>query len=352
MILRFHSSRNGTLPTVLTVASLALLSSPATAAEIRNHSTWKDAQGNLIDCHEGGILRVGDTFYWYGRAYQGHKTGMYGKEGARFRCGLNVYSSTDLVNWSYRGVCLSYPEAGWVTEGTWHRPRVLYNDQTRKYVLWFFVHRSAYPCPLAVATADSPTGPFTILGAPSQGATQGGDLALYKEPNGQAYLAVGDSQANNLVFPLAADYLSTSGPPTTAMRNTGNRYEAASLIRYKGKYIMAGSFMAGLAGSDTSYAVADSPLGDYALKGVISEPGTNTWNSQLSALVYIAESDRLFAMCEQWFTGPTGERVAPEQSSQLWLPVTFDPATGVAKMEHVQQWDPWAKPSSAVGRGR
>lgn len=26
--------------------------------EIRNHSTWRDSEGNVIDCHEGGILRV------------------------------------------------------------------------------------------------------------------------------------------------------------------------------------------------------------------------------------------------------------------------------------------------------
>lgn len=116
----------------MTVVVLALGCPRVDAAEIRNHTVWKDTEGELIDCHEGGILRVGDTFYWHGRAYKGHKTGMYGKEGAKFRCGLNVYSSTDMVNWTCRGACLSYPASGWVTEGTWHRPRVLYNDQTRK----------------------------------------------------------------------------------------------------------------------------------------------------------------------------------------------------------------------------
>src|SRR6185295_1801920 len=54
----------------------------------------------------------------------------------------------------------------------------------------------------------------------------------------------------------------------------------------------------------------------------------------------LKESDRLIAMCEQWLIFPNGERVPAEQSCQLWLPVTFDPATGVAKMVHVNQWDP------------
>src|SRR5262245_46207577 len=105
------------------------------STEIRNDQVWTDTKGERIDCHEGGILRVGDTFYWHGRSYNGHKTGMYGREGAEYRCGLNVYSSKDLVNWTSHGSCLSYPETGWITEGTWHRPRVLYNEPTKKYVM-------------------------------------------------------------------------------------------------------------------------------------------------------------------------------------------------------------------------
>jgi len=312
------------------------------AANIRNHTTWLDTSGNLIDCHEGSILRVGNTFYWYGRIYHGNDNGIYGKSGAQFRCGLNCYSSTDLVSWTYRGVILSYPASGWVTEGTWHRPRVLYNDQTKKYVLWFFVHLSDYPCPLVVATADSPTGPFTILGAPTSGVTMGGDLALYKEAAGQAYLATGNAHADNLVYPLAADYLTSNASPVTAMLNTARTYEAASMVRYMGKYIVAGSFMAGLAGSDTSYSVADAPMGPYTAKGLMSQPGTNTWNSQISSFFYLAESNRLIALCEQWLTGPNGEWVIGERSSQLWLPVTFDPAAGIAQMQNLSEWDPWA----------
>ena len=29
------------------------------------------------------------------------------------------------------------------------------------------------------------------------------------------------------------------------------------------------------------------------------------------------------------------------ESCQLWLPVTFDPKTGAARMEHVDRWNPW-----------
>jgi len=29
-----------------------------------------------------------------------------------------------------------------------------------------------------------------------------------------------------------------------------------------------------------------------------------------------------------------------DESCQLWLPLSFDPATGVAKMLHVDEWAP------------
>jgi hypothetical protein len=111
------------------------------------------------------------------------------------------------------------------------------------------------------------------------------------------------------------------------------------LIRYKGKYIAAGSGVEGWNPTDTSYAVADQPLGPYRDMGRVSE--NRTWHSQISNFVYIAESDKMMAMCDQWFRGPKGKRVPIDDSLQLWLPVTFDPATGVAKMQFVQQWDPW-----------
>jgi hypothetical protein len=70
--------------------------------------------------------------------------------------------------------------------------------------------------------------------------------------------------------------------------------------------------------------------------GMMSE--NRTWNSQISNFVYIAESDKVLAMCDQWFRGPKGERVPIDESCQLWLPLSFDQATGVVKMLYVDEW--------------
>ncbi len=34
-------------------------------------------------------------------------------------------------------------------------------------------------------------------------------------------------------------------------------------------------------------------------------------------------------------------RLTVFKSCQLWLPVSFDPTTEVAKMLHVEAWNPW-----------
>jgi hypothetical protein len=319
-------------------AVLLLLPAISSAATIRNHSAWLDTEGKPIDCHEGALLRVGNTFYWHCRMYHGNPDGIYGAGGAQFRCGLNCYSSTDLEHWTYHGVCLPYPDSGFLTLGTWHRPRVIYNAQTGKYVLWFFMFPTGTPAPFAmvVATADSPIGPFTVLSGPDKGVS--GDLATFLDKDGKGYLAYED-QRNIRVTRLSDDFLSLTGATTLALLFGAGGHEGSSMALYKGKYIVAGSGVAGLDPTDTTYALADSPLGPYVEKGLMSEQ--KTWNSQISAFVYLPETDLLFAMNEQWLLGPDGQRAPAEQSTQLWLPVSFDPGTGVARMQFVEQWDPW-----------
>ena len=329
--------------------AIAMIADLCGAGEpIRNYSAWTDTAGNPISCHDGGITRVGDTFYWYGTSYKGNPKGLDGRKSAHLQQGFNCYSSKNLVDWKYEGVCLAFPKEGWLAKGNSHRPNVLYNDKTNKYVLWFFclgTTEPVYPAAmLAVAVADKPAGPFTFVGQRNTAEEHGWgqDLGLFKDQDGKGYLVYDDGHRNIRVDLLADDFLSSSGKTTIALKSDPAKrktHEGAALIRYKGKYIAAGSGVEGWNPTDTSYAVADAPLGPYREMGLMSQH--RTWNSQISNFVYIAESDKVFAMCDQWFRGPKGQRVPIDESCQLWLPVSFDPKTEVAKMLHVEQWNPW-----------
>lgn len=328
------------------LATLSAASVASAHKPIRNHTAWTDAAGNPISCHDGGITRVGDTFYWYGTCYKGNPTGIWGRKGAHLQQGFNCYSSKNLVDWNYEGTCFQFPKTGWLAQGTSHRPNVLYCDRTGKYVLWFFCIGTVEPeypaAMLAVAVADKPAGPFTFLGQRNSAEEHGWgqDLGLFKDQDGRGYIVYDDGHRNIRVDLLADDFLSTSGRTTIALKSDGRqkRYEGAALIRYMGKYIAAGSGVEGWNPTDTSYAVADAVLGPYREMGRMSE--NRTWNSQISNFVYVAESGKVFAMCDQWFRGPKGERVPIDESSQLWLPLSFDPATSVAKMLYVDEWSP------------
>ncbi|MGA2617390.1 MAG: family 43 glycosylhydrolase [Thermoguttaceae bacterium] len=168
--------------------ALTMAADPCGAGEpIRNHSAWKDTAGNSISCHDGGITRVGDTFYWYGTSYKGNPRGLYGRSAVHLQQGFNCYSSKNLVGWKHEGVCFAFPKEGWLAKGTAHRPNVLYNDQTGQYVLWFFcigTTEPEYPAAmLAVAVADKPAGPFTFVGRRNTAEEHGWgqDLGLFKD---------------------------------------------------------------------------------------------------------------------------------------------------------------------------
>jgi len=121
---------------------------------------WLDTDGNHINAHGGGILYDQNTYYWYGE----HK----GK-GSTAQVGVGVYSSKDLYHWKNEGVALSVSQdsTSEIVEGcVIERPKVLYNEKTHKYVMWFHLELKGQgygAAKTAVAVSDNPIGPFKFL---------------------------------------------------------------------------------------------------------------------------------------------------------------------------------------------
>lgn len=320
--------------------------------EIRNDTPWTDVDGNPIDCHEGMVLRVGSTYYWYGRRYRGNDRAVYGEPGAGFRGGIVCYTSQDLVNWTPRGEMLGYPEDGWLTEGTWHRPRVAQSPETGQYVMWYF-HLMLQPevrVRTLVAQSSSPEGPFELIGEadmPSHAAS--GDLAVLVDDDGQAYLASGDWSRSALIVRLDGTLTRTVGAAETVFPGDleSSRHEGYSLAKFHGRYIYATSDVVGIAGSETNYAVADHPLGPWRARGHMSVD--STWRSQISSFLVLPESDTLVALCDRWLLDHDGEPIIGEKSAQLWFPVRFDAATEAAQIDPLVRWDPFADRSTDSG---
>ena len=111
--------------------------------------------------------------------------------------------------------------------------------------------------------------------------------------------------------------------------------EAPAMIKHKGKYIAVASGVHGWAGSETACVVADSALGTYKRQANVSEK--STWNSQVTDLIYLKESDTVMALCDQWWIP---EKTDINKSRYLFLPLHLDPKTATVKMKYYEKWNP------------
>jgi hypothetical protein len=341
------TTRRLLLPVLLVLAVVAMAGPPAGQKLILNCTDWQDTAGRPISAHEHFVGRFGGVFYWYGTSYKGNPMGRCGPDGAALQNGFNVYRSKNLVDWEYAGECLKFPKTGFGSEGTSHRPCVFYNKTTKKYVMWYFYFRKYPDVMLTVATADDPAGPFEIQGlrksAEEHGWSQ--DMGGFQDTDGKAYIVYDDGHRNLRVELLSDDYLNTTGKSVIALQagpGPGQQYEGAAIAKYKGKYIVAGSGVQGWNPTDTTYAVADTPLGKYSPPRRLGNPGT--WGSQISNFLYITETDGLVALCDQWWAGPAG-RNDLDQSRYVWVPVVLDPKTRQAKGNFRWKWDPFRRQS-------
>ena len=139
----------------------AMMPIAAQNTSVRSGELWPDDQGQHINAHGGGILKYGDTYYWFGEHKSDHTSSAL--------VGVTCYSSKDLLNWKNCGVALSVSdergsdiERGCILE----RPKVIYNKVTKKFCMWFHLElkgRGYNAARYGVAVANRPEGPYKYL---------------------------------------------------------------------------------------------------------------------------------------------------------------------------------------------
>ena len=186
---------------------------------IRNLTDWADTDGNYISAHAGGMLRVGDTYYWYGGEMGINPGGMFNqrvyfpgedpKSWRRYFDGYNVYTSKDLANWTFVGQALAAPEKGFLSLYISGRPHVIFNESTSQYVLYHYYYPIYPGCLLMVATSDSPLGPFENHKVVEAGSPNGhvGDMNVFRDIDGTGYVMYDDTSFDVRIDQLTNDYL-------------------------------------------------------------------------------------------------------------------------------------------------
>jgi hypothetical protein len=282
----------------------------ATPVTITPGTVWNDTAGHVIQAHGEGITKVGDTYYWLGE----DKT-----SGSPFQ-NVRCYSSNDLKNWTFVANVLTRQGSGDLGPNRIvERPHVIYNAATSTYVMYMHIDNSGYSeRKTGVATSSSVCGSYQYRGSFKPAGHDSLDDNLFLD-GGTGYLLSEDrTNAKLQIYQLSADFLSVA-----SLVKTLNQYEAPAMVKIGGTYYLFGSHLTGWNTNDNQYATATSITGTWSAFRSFAPAGTNTCNSQTTAIVPVAGSSG---------TGYVflGDRWNPNNladSRYVWEPLTVNGTT-------------------------
>jgi len=374
---------------VLSASIILLLSAcsgPQEPRVIHPCEIWPDNTGVHVNAHGGGLLEYNGTYYWYGE----NKCDTT----CAAMVGVDVYSSTDLVNWKNEGVALEVsddPESD-ITRGcVLERPKVIYNAKTGKFVMWFHLELkgNGYNAARAgVAVSDSPVGPFTFLrsgrvnpgvlpldlqteeaqaklaevsydkynkdkdpqaeqwwteqfladveaGMFTKRDLEGGqmsrDMTLYVDEDGTAYHIYSAEENLTLnIAELSEDYLSHTGKYVRVAPAGHN--EAPAIFKKDGTYWMITSGCTGWAPNAARMFSAPSILGPWTQY-------ENPCRGENSEITYGGQSTYILPYNGNYiFMADIWRPKFPSDGRYLWLPIQFD-ENGIPYLEYMSAWD-------------
>lgn len=337
---------------------------------------WRDDQGNHINAHGGGILYHDGTYYWYGehRPHRGYITEE----------GVTCYTSEDLYNWKNEGVVMpvSVDEESPIAKGCIiERPKVIYNEATKKFVMYFHLELKGQGYAAAqygVATSDSPTGPFTYLKSSRvnsghwplnmsgeeqqlkvtiddhaewwtpqwskdvnegmfvrrdfQGGQMSRDMTLFVDEDRKAYHIYASEENLTLqIAELSDDYLSHSGRYIRV--EAGGHNEAPAIFKKNGRYFMITSGCTGWEPNAARLLVAGEIMGEWNVmpNPARGEGAERTFESQSTFILPVAgKEDAFIFMADRWKPRSLGD------SRYIWLPVLFE--NGYPILRWMENW--------------
>jgi hypothetical protein len=302
------------------VSMILLCLSSAGSQVIQNDTFWKDTEGNPILSNGGGVLQVGDTWYWYGAKYpnsatyynQMTKSNYNGGSGTKVSC----FSSKDLMTWKSEGDVFNAP-GGW-----FGRLGVVYHAGTKKYVL---VAQAGGMNQVLFASSSSPTGPFTqtSIETPPGVANGGtGDQTVFQDDDGKAYIVCSSrsGRSNWYIIPLrASDYL---GMEPSVRIGGGVGREGNCMFKYRGRYYFVSSLLYGWNSSPAYYISAANILGPYGPEKVMATSDVDYCHvTQTGFFITVKGTrDTTVIFCGDRWSGYAGNGPGFSQ----WTPVTFN----------------------------
>jgi hypothetical protein len=312
---------------ILVAIIAACVTSQKVDSDFKPGEVWNDIGGNPINAHSAGILFHEGTYYWFGEYKIGETWLVPNLDWECYRVkagGVSCYSSGNLKDWKFEGIALA-PNAtdslhDLHTSKVMERPKVIYNETTRKFVMWLHVDSEDYTYSRAgVAVSDKPAGPYSFVGSMRPNGHMSRDMTLFKDDDGKAYhIFSSENNATMHISLLTGDYLQPSGIEKRIFIDKSR--EAPAMFKRKGKYYLITSGCTGWSPNPSMLASADSILGEWTemynpCKGPNSD---STFIAQSTFVLPVpGKIDSFIFMADRW------NKTNLEDSRYVWLPLTF-----------------------------
>ncbi|MEU3479826.1 RICIN domain-containing protein [Streptomyces sp. NPDC033753] len=301
----------------------ALLLSLVTAAgtahaapvTIANGTQFTDPAGNPVHAHGGGVLKVGQYYYWFGENRNTDNTFRY----------VSAYRSTDLKTWEFRNHVLteaSDPELDWANI---ERPKVVYNSATQQFVMWMHKENgSDYgEARAAVAVSSTVDGDYTWRGSFRPLGHMSRDITTFVDTDGTGYMiSAANENADLHVYRLTSDYTAVESQVQRLW--PGSWREAPAMFKRGNVYFLLTSGATGWSPNQQKYATATSITGSWSdLKDV----GDGTaFRSQTAYVLPVQGTNGTgyLYMGDRWGNSMGG---MVNDSQYVWLPLTFPTST-------------------------
>ncbi len=318
-----------------------------TRASFTPGKVWKDNNGVPVNAHGGGMLFDQGRYWWFGE----HK--VEGKKGNNAWVGVHCYSSADLYNWKDEGIALKVSEdsASDITAGCiLERPKVIFNRQSGKYVMWFHLELKGQGYKAArsgVAVADRVAGPYSFVESMRPNGEMARDMTLFVDDDGKAYhFYASEDNATMVISELSGDYLKPSGRFVKILN--GRFREAPAVCKHRGKYYLITSDCTGWAPNAAGVAVAESIWGPWKesgnpCQGAVSET-VLTFRSQSTFIQPVVGRPGAFIfMADRWNPGNAID------GRYVWLPIMWENDMPAIRWMHEWNLDVFRYDQSGTG---
>jgi hypothetical protein len=291
----------------MTAASGGSAGTTAGSVTIVPGAVWNDTQGNVIQAHGEGIIKVGGTYYWLGE----DKT-----NGSSFQ-NVKCYSSTDLKNWTFVNNALTRQASGDLGQNRIiERPHVIYNSLTSQYVMYMHVDNSSYTDRKAgVATCSSVCGSYTYQGSVKPLGHDSLDDTLFQDGTTGYFISEDRTNTKLQIYQLSDDYLTVSSLVASLPQ-----FESPAVAKIGSTYFIFGSHLTGWSTNDNQYTTASSMVGPWAAWKSFAPSGTNTCDSQVTFILPVTgtSTTTYVFLGDRWNSGNLTD------SRYIWQPLTIN----------------------------